>query len=181
MKSYLAVSVCILISTGASPAGGEDLGRLETVEQVDIGRYVGRWYEIARYQHTFEKRLVGVTAEYAIRDDGKVDVVNSGYKDTLDGPYRRAQAVAWVPDPSEPGALKVRFFWPFAGDYKIFGLDVEGYRWALVGDNSRKFLWFLARDHEIPPGLFEDMQNLAIHNGFTMDDLFMVPQKPRED
>ena len=84
---------------------------LALVPSVDPQRYIGRWYEVARYQHGFEKSLVGATAEYALRPDGKISVLNSGFKKTLEGKYTSVKAVAWIPDPAVPAALKVRFFW----------------------------------------------------------------------
>jgi len=81
---------------------------------------------------------VGVTAEYSLRSDGRIKVVNSDFRDDLNGPYREAVGVAWIPDPSRPAALKVRFFWPFSGNYLVFGRNEQDYSWALVGDNSRR-------------------------------------------
>jgi len=152
---------------------------LSLVDSVDVQRYLGRWYEIARFQHGFEKTIVGATAEYSLRPDGRIQVVNSGFKKDLDGPYSEVKAVAWVPDPGKPGALKVRFFNLFASDYLIFGLDQEGYSWALVGNNSRKYLWFLSRTPMVPDDLLSKMKGIAAGQGYDLAGLFMVPQKPR--
>ncbi|MDC7127299.1 MAG: lipocalin family protein, partial [Spirochaetales bacterium] len=140
----LILTTSLLTLAGCKSTAEKKLGPLKLVEFVNIEKYLGRWYEIARYQSNFEKDLVGVTAEYTLRDDGKVNVLNSGFKFTLDGEYSDAQAVAWVPDPETPAALKVKFFL-FGADYLIFGLDEENYQWALVGNNARKYLWFLSR------------------------------------
>jgi len=152
---------------------------LQLVEKLDTQRYLGRWYEIARFQHHFERSLVGVTAEYSPRSDGRIQVVNSGFKNDLNGLYTEARAVAWVPDPRRPAALKVRFFWPFAGNYLVFGLDQEDYSWALVGENSRKYLWFLARSPQISGELFAKMKQIALDQGYDPTNLYAVPQKPR--
>ena len=152
---------------------------LQLVEKLDTERYLGRWYEIARFQHSFEKSLVGVTAEYSRRSDGRIQVVNSGFKNDLNGPYREARGVAWVPDPRRPAALKVRFFWPFSGNYLVFGLDEQDYSWALVGDDSRRYLWFLARTPQIGSELFEKMKQTATNQGYDVSALVAVPQKPR--
>ena len=152
---------------------------LRLVENLDTNRYLGRWYEIARFQHGFEKSLVGVTAEYSPRSDGKIVVINSGFKNDLNGAYKEARGVAWVPDPRRPAALKVRFFWPFTGNYLVFGLDDNDYSWALVGDNSRNYLWFLARTPDISKDLLEKMRQIARDQGYDLSDLCMVPQKPR--
>jgi lipocalin len=149
------------------------------VPEVDVSRYLGRWYEIARFQHRFEKSIVGATAEYSLREDGRIQVLNSGFKKTLDGPYTQVKAVAWVPDEARPGALKVRFFRLLTSDYLIFGLDQQDYAWALVGSDTRKFLWFLARTPEVNEELFSRMKDIARGQGYDLAGLYRVPQKPR--
>ncbi len=146
---------------------------------MDVPRYLGRWYEIARFQHRFEKSIVGATAEYSLRGDGRIQVLNSGFKKSLDGAYTQVKAVAWVPDAGRPGALKVRFFGLFTGDYLIFGLDPQGYSWALVGSDSRRYLWFLARTPQISEELFSRMRDLARAQGYELSGLYKVPQKAR--
>jgi len=178
---YPGILLGLLVSLAACATTSRALPPLELVPQLDAERYMGRWYEIARYQHSFEKDLVGVTAFYSLNANGTVKVLNSGFYKTLDGPYRQARAVARIPDASRPAALKVSFFWPFAGDYLVFGLDDQNYSWALVGDNSRGFLWFLARSPEISPQLLEQMKKLAQAQGFALDNLYLVPQKARAD
>jgi lipocalin len=181
MKTFatlLSTSVAVLALFGCAgiPRG---LGPLTLVDTVDAERYQGRWYEIARFQHGFEKSIVGATAEYSLRKDGKIQVVNSGFRNTLDGPYTEVRAVAWVPDARRPAALKVRFFGLFAADYLIFGLDQENYSWALVGEDSRDYLWFLSRTPQIDSELFARMKEIAAGQGFDLSLLYTVPQKPR--
>jgi apolipoprotein D and lipocalin family protein len=178
MKALLGASVAVLALLGCAgiPRG---LGPLRLVETVDTGRYLGRWYEIARFQHSFEKSIVGATAEYSLQADGRIQVVNSGFRNDLEGPATRVKGVAWVPDPRRPAALKVQFFWPFAGDYLIFGLDEENYSWALVGADSREYLWFLARTPEISDDLYEKMLQIARDQGYDVSKLYKVPQKLR--
>ncbi len=166
-----ALAACATVPKGLAP--------LAVVETVDLQRYLGRWYEIARLPQSFEKDLVGVTAEYSLRGDGRVQVVNSGFKNGLDGAYTEARAVAWVPDPSRPGALKVQFFWPFTGDYLIFGLDRENYQWAVVGDDSRNTLWFLSRTPEVDDTVLARMKDIALDQGYDLANLYRVPQKQR--
>jgi apolipoprotein D and lipocalin family protein len=181
MKKFLFVVAPVLgiLALSGCASTPQGLGPLAIVPQLDIQRYLGRWYEVARFDQPFEKDLVGTTAEYSLRADGRVQVVNSGFKKDLDGPYKEARGVAWVPDPKRPAALKVSFFWPFAGDYLVFGLDDDDYSWAVVGDNSRKYLWFLARTPEISGELFENMKQLARGQGYDLSGLYVVPQKPR--
>ena len=174
----LSAALAVILSSCSSvPAG---LAPLETVPEVNVERYLGRWYEIARYQHSFEKTIVGATAEYSLNADGTIAVLNSGFRKTLDGPYTAVKAVARVPDASEPGRLKVKFFGLFEGDYLIFGLDAEGYSWALVGNDSRRFLWFLAREPKVDEALFERMKTLAEAQGYDLAGLYRVPQKARD-
>ena len=117
---------------------------LETVQNVDLNRYAGKWYEIARLPNRFEKGLVCVTAEYVMRDDGKIKVINKGHKEENIQETDIATGKAWQPDPKEPGRLKVQFFWPFSGKYYIFHLDEENYQYVMVGDPSRKYFWILS-------------------------------------
>jgi len=179
-KHVLIISVAAIIITGCASGPPEGVPPLDLVDEVDVNRYLGRWYEIARFPHGFEKNIVGATAEYSLRDDGKIQVINSGFKKTLDGPYTQVKAVAWVPNPERPGALKVRFFRLFTADYLIFGLDTDNYQWALVGNQSREFLWLLARTPSIDNELYNKMVQLADNQGFETEKLVKVPQKPRE-
>jgi apolipoprotein D and lipocalin family protein len=179
MKSFQALgalSILLLGGCASIPAGP---GPLQTVPAVDVQRYLGRWYEIARFQHRFEKSIVGATAEYSLREDGRIQVVNSGFKKDLDGAYTQVKAVAWVPEAARPGALKVRFFGLFTSDYLIFGLDQDDYSWALVGSDSRGFLWLLARTPQISEELFSRMKQIALDQGYDLSGLYRVPQKTR--
>jgi apolipoprotein D and lipocalin family protein len=175
----LAIGTLTLLLVGGCASNPKGLGPLDTVAAVDIQRYLGRWYEIARFQHGFEKSIVGATAEYSLREDGRIQVLNSGFKKELNGTYSEVKAVAWVPDTARPGALKVRFFGMFTSDYLIFGLDQENYSWALVGLNTRDYLWFLARTPEISEELFFRMKDSARGQGYDLTGLYKVPQKAR--
>jgi apolipoprotein D and lipocalin family protein len=178
-RKLAAFFACSMVLFGVGQAHAETRDALQLVQSLDPERYAGRWYEISRFQHGFEKSLVGVTAEYGIRADGKIDVLNSGFKNGLEGKYTSIEALAWVPDASKPGALKVRFFGLFASDYLVFGLDQEKYSWALVGNNSRNFLWFLSRTPTVSPELMEAMKKTAESQGFDISKLYEVPQKAR--
>jgi apolipoprotein D and lipocalin family protein len=119
---------------------------LPTVEKLSLDRYKGTWYEIARYEHRFEKGCRDVSATYSLRDDGKIDVLNRCMKD--DG-LSEAHGVAYATDASNT-KLKVSFFWPFYGDYWVLML-ADDYRYALVGDPSREYLWILSRTPTLDP------------------------------
>jgi len=149
---------------------------IRTVEHLDIQRYLGTWYEIARFPHRFERGLVNVTATYSVRDDGKLEVLNQGYVDTKDGKKSVARGVAWVPDPAEPARLKVSFFWIFAGDYKVFALDQDNYEYAMVTSSSKRFLWILARKPALDDSIYQQLLQKAESYGFDLSQLIKVPQ-----
>lgn len=141
MKKSMFVALLFLTAC----AGGKGMKEpLEVVKGVDLNRYTGTWYEIARYPNSFQKGCTGTTATYTLRDDGKISVVNRCLKDSLDGTEKKAEGRAWVVDPETNARLKVSFFWPFSGNYWIIQLDPE-YRYAVVGDPGRKYLWILSR------------------------------------
>ncbi len=150
---------------------------LETVKNVDLNRYIGRWFEIARFDHTFEKNLVGVTATYSFKDDGKIKVVNEGYKFTLAGKHSKATGKAKVPNPSEPGKLKVSFFWFFYADYEILELDTVNYQYALIGGGSPNYLWILSRTPQMNPDIYNMLIQKAKDRGYDTDKLIKVEQK----
>jgi len=147
------------------------------VNQLDIKRYLGTWYEIARYDHRFERGMVGVTANYSMRNDGKIKVLNSGYKNSLDGKYSQAEGKAKIPDPeNNPAKLKVSFFWFFYGDYFVLDLD-EDYQWALIGSSSDKYLWILSRKPYLEKALYEKLLDKLQKRGYDISKLIKVEQK----
>ena len=148
------------------------------VEVLDIESYLGRWYEIARYDHKFERGLEGVTASYSFREDGKIKVVNAGYKGSLDGPRSEATGKARIPDPKVPAKLKVSFFWFFYGDYYVLELDTN-YQWALVGSSVDKYLWILSRTPRMDESLYMELLDRLIKRGYDVDKLIKV-QQPEE-
>ncbi len=166
----LAAALSFLAACAHAPAGPP----LRTVERVDLQRYMGRWYEIATIPMSFQKGCVGVTANYSLRPDGDVDVVNTCRKETLDGPEREATAKAWSVDPSN-AKLVVRFFWPFTGDYWIIDLDPE-YRWAVVGHPSRKYLWILSRTPRMDDATYEGILSRLREQAYDLSLLVKTPQ-----
>jgi apolipoprotein D and lipocalin family protein len=146
---------------------------------VNIGekRWTDQRYEIARYNHRFERGLVGVTANYSIREDGKIKVLNSGYKKSLDGKFSQATGKAFLPDPElEPGKLKVSFFWNFYGDYFVLDLD-ENYQWAIVGSSSDKYLWILSRTPLLELDIYNKLTDKIKSRGYDISQLIKVEQK----
>ncbi|QIA06496.1 lipocalin family protein [Draconibacterium halophilum] len=168
-----------LISSGlfSSCAGQKQTIDNSVVEELNLQRYLGTWYEIARYDHRFERGLVGVTANYSMRPDGKIKVVNSGYKNTLDGEYTESVGKAKIPDPvNEPAKLKVSFFWFFYGDYYVMELD-EDYQWAVIGSSSDKYLWILSRTPQMNPDVYNDLLQRIANRGYDTSELIKVKQK----
>ncbi len=148
------------------------------VKELNIQQYLGKWYEIARYDHSFERGLVGVTAEYSMRDDGKIKVINSGYKNSLDGEFSQAEGKAKIPNPEkEPAKLKVAFFLFFYGDYFVMELDKD-YQWAIIGSSSDKYLWILSRKPQMDKALYKDLLNRLEKRGYDVSGLIKVEQKP---
>jgi apolipoprotein D and lipocalin family protein len=133
-----------------------NLPSLEVVPWVDLDRYLGTWYEIATIPQRFQRGCVAVTARYSLRPDGDIEVVNSCRKDSLDGKERSVKGKVWVVDRTTNAKLKVRFFWPFSGDYWIIDLD-ENYQWAVVGHPNRNYLWILSRTPRMDPKLYEEL------------------------
>lgn len=150
-----------------------------SVNQLDLKRYMGTWYEIARYDHSFERNLVGVTATYKLRPDGKITVINQGYKNTLDGKLSRARGKAKQPDPEEPGKLKVSFFLFFYADYYILELDKD-YKWVLIGSSSNKYLWILSRTPVLDKQTLNYILDKAQQRGYDTSKLIWVKQKKAE-
>ncbi len=147
-----------------------------TVENFELDKYLGTWYEIARLPNRFEKDLVGVTATYEMRDDGKVAVINQGYKNTLDGKLKKATGKARIPDPAK-ARLEVSFFWIFYSDYYILELDTMDYQYALVGSSSDNYLWILSRTPKLDEETYNRLVAEANERGYYTDQLFKVPQK----
>ena len=140
---------------------------------VDLNRYLGTWYEIARMDHVFERGMDNVTAVYTLRDDGMINVVNSGWKK---GRFKQANGKARQPEPlSDPAHLEVSFFLSFFNDYNILMLDPD-YKVVLVGSNSPKYLWILARDPKVSDAVLGDFLEEADLRGYDISSLIWVDQ-----
>lgn len=151
----------------------------ETVERVDLERYMGLWYEFARLPNDFQSQCAGnVTAEYTLRDDGKVDVVNRCR--TEDGSIDEAEGVARVVDEETNAKLEVSFvqllgFSLFWGDYWILGLG-EDYAWSVVGHPDREYGWLLVRDPDVSEDVADEMFFILESRGYRHDDFMLTPQ-----
>jgi apolipoprotein D and lipocalin family protein len=149
---------------------------LSKVPKVDINRYLGLWYEIARIDHSFQKGCVASTAEYSLRDDGYVKVVNKCRKGNLEGEVSSIEGKAWVTDKDSNAWLKVQFFWPFRGDYVIIDLDEVEYRYAVVGHPSRNYLWILSRKPQMDEGIYEKVMRAIVKQGYDSKRINKYPQ-----
>lgn len=138
----------------------------EPAKAVDTGRNLGKWYELGRYENSFEKDCEGVTAEYALLPDGEVSVKNTCRKGAVDGEVKVADGKAKIVDLSSKAKLKVSFFGPFyAGDYWV--LDrADDHSWAIVGEPSGKFLWILSRTAKPGDGIIRQLEQRAKTLGF---------------
>lgn len=152
---------------------------IEPVQGFDADRYLGTWYEIARYDHSFEEGLENVTAEYSLNDDGSIKVINRGYS-TEEGEWQEAEGTAKFVEDEETAHLKVSFFGPFYASYVVFGLDRENYEYSYVTGYDRDYLWFLSRTPTVSDKAMEEFRDAARANGFDLDKLIMVDQSRNE-
>jgi lipocalin len=144
-----------------------------TVSSFDLSRYLGTWYEIARFDHSFEKGMDNAMAEYILQDDGKVFVLNTAWKN---GKYKVAEGKAKYPDPTgEPGALKVSFFLFFYSEYNVMMVD-ENYQISLVGSKAENYLWILSRTPVPDPDLLNMVLDEARSRGYDTSKLIWVDQ-----
>ena len=153
----------------AGIATADRKGDLEVVSAVDLSRYAGRWYEIARLPNRFEKKCAdSVTATYTLRSDGKVDVVNRCRK--ANGEFTTAKGKAKIADKKTNAKLKVTFFWPFYGDYWILDLGPD-YQYAVVGSPDRDYLWILSRTPQFDEQLYQQLVEKMAARGFETEKM----------
>lgn len=148
---------------------------LQTVARVDLGRYVGTWYEIASFPQSFQRGCTATTATYTLRDDGQINVVNRCRKGSPDGPERVARGRARIVDPSTNARLEVSFFRPFWGDYWIIDLGAD-YEYAVVGHPGRDYLWILSRTPTMDAELYASIVHRLQANGYETDRLQKTTQ-----
>ncbi|WP_340113922.1 lipocalin family protein [Maribellus mangrovi] len=169
----LVVLIALFVSCGRHTSQSQDLD-VSTVDELDLDKYLGTWYEIARFDHRFERNLEGVTATYSMREDGKIKVVNQGCKGSLDGELKRADGKAKTT--SDPGKLRVSFFWFFYSDYLVLELDND-YQWVLIGSSSPNYLWILSRTPQLGEQTKQHILDKATSRGYDTSKLIWVKQK----
>jgi apolipoprotein D and lipocalin family protein len=170
MRIFIIISALILNGCTGIPGG------VHPVEDFSADKYLGKWYEIARLDHSFERGLDQVTAEYTKRDDGGIKVINRGYS-IKSGKWKEAEGKAYFVGDSETGHLKVSFFGPFYGSYIVFELDKTNYQYAFVAGYNKSYLWLLSRTPDVDQNLIDKFINKSRELGFTTDDLILVNQK----
>ena len=173
VKTLLCGSAVMLLLACAKPSGPP----LEVVPSVDLKRYMGTWYEIARFPHRFQKECFASTATYTLQSDGTVRVKNECRKGSPDGEEKSVTGTAWVVDPMTNAKLKVRFFWPFSGDYWIIDLGRE-YEYAVVGHPSRKYLWVLSRSPQMDDATYEGILERLKKQQYDTGRLIKAAQRP---
>ncbi len=160
----LFISGCVGIPENVKP-----------VNNFQLERYLGKWYEIARLDHSFERGLSHVTADYTLRKDGGVKVLNRGYSAEKKS-WQQAEGKAYFVEGSDKGYLKVSFFGPFYGSYIIFALDQDNYQYSLVCGPNKSYLWILARKSVLDDDVKSSLLKMAADAGFDTSKLIFVEQ-----
>ncbi|AEJ01859.1 Lipocalin family protein [Nitrosomonas sp. Is79A3] len=148
---------------------------VKPVDGFELNKYLGKWYEIARLDHSFERGLDNVTAEYFLRDDGGVKVINKGFSAT-ENKWKEAEGKAYFVRNPQQGYLKVSFFGPFYGAYVVFELDKEAYQYTFVTSYDKSYLWLLARTPTVSDALLDQFVQRAAELGFETDKLIFPKQ-----
>ncbi|MFZ2268114.1 MAG: lipocalin family protein [Azonexus sp.] len=163
-----SIAAALLGLAFLAPFAQAEAPAVQSVSQIDLTRYAGKWYEIAAFPMFFQRNCsADTTAEYTLRADGELTVDNRCRTATgSDQAIGRAWAVAGA----GPGQLKVSFFWPFRSDYWVIGLDAD-YRWAVVGNPNRKYLWILSRTPQLPAAELERARQAASAQGYDLGQL----------
>ncbi len=142
----------------------------DSTTYIDIAKYLGKWYEIARLDHPFEKNMEKVTAEYILQHDGSIKVINSGYRK---GKHKVAEGKAKTTN--TPGLLRVSFFMNIYSDYRVLYID-ENYEYVLVGGSSPRYLWILSRKPQLSKEIIASLVENAKERGYNTEDIIMVHQ-----
>lgn len=143
------------------------------VDEFEVGKYLGKWYEIARLDHSFERGLEQVTADYSLETDGRIRVVNRGFSPES-GAWKEAVGVAKFAGKHEEGYLQVSFFGPFYSSYVIFGLDRDTYQYAFISGPSHSYLWLLSRTPQVDSEVLGHFLEAAGNAGFAVEELIYV-------
>jgi apolipoprotein D and lipocalin family protein len=168
MIKKFVFTVCFLLSACTGLPEG-----VEPVKNFQPNRYLGTWYEIARLDHSFERDMSHVTAEYSLRENGGIRVINRGY-DTGSGEWKEAEGKAYFVGSQDDGHLKVSFSGPFYGSYAVFQLDRSDYQYAFIAGNSTDYLWLLARTPSVSDEVLSQFESQSESLGFPTEELIYV-------
>lgn len=168
--------VVLLIIFSAFWSSCKNYPPLEVVKNVDLKRYIGKWYEIARLPHSFEKNCYCVTAEYQFTDKDYIKVINSCKKGSSKGEISIANGKAFIVENSNNAKLEVQFFWPFKGDYWIIEL-ADDYSYAMIGHPNREYFWILSRTPKIDDELYNSLLLKAKDKGFDITKIIKTVQE----
>lgn len=170
-KGYILLMAAILLSSIATSGKPRDIDRT-TVSDIDLKRYMGSWFEIARFDHSFERNLDYCEAFYALENDGTISVTNTGINSRTE---HRKTSYGKAKLGEQPGQLRVSFFWIFYSDYNILALSQE-YEWALIGSKSEKYLWILSRTRHLDNNTRNNIIAIAQSRGYDTSKLIWVKQ-----
>jgi apolipoprotein D and lipocalin family protein len=179
---FYLITISVMIAVSCVSSQNKDLPALKTVGKVDLKKYIGLWYEIAKIPNSFQDQCAyGTTAEYKLLDDGKIQVINTCYDSN--GKPDVADGIAKVVDKTTNAKLEVSFFSilgirPFWGDYWIIGLD-ENYQWAIVGTPSRKYGWILSRTPSLPEETIQKIFSILKEQYYNPDSFEMSSQQKK--
>ncbi len=169
-KLLLMISALVLTGCLGMP------NYVEPVKDFKLDRYLGKWYEIARLDHSFERGLTQVSAEYSLKPDGGVKVINRGYS-AAKQEWKEAEGKAYFVNGENEAYLEVSFFGPFYGSYVVFGLDQQNYQYAFISGPDTDYLWLLARTPTVSPEVIKQFVDMASARGFDTDSLIYVEQQ----
>ena len=180
LLTFIMLSGCQFAKQVTSESNERDkpiAGGLKVAPFVDLSKYLGTWYEISRYPHSFQENCYASQANYTMREDGYIRVINRCWLGAFDGELNEAEGKAWIVDKKTNAKLKVQFFWPFSGHYWVIALDPE-YQYAVVGHPSLKYLWILNRSQKMDPQLYQKLLQKIEKRGYDTTKLIVTPQQP---
>ncbi|MGI2204770.1 lipocalin family protein [Shewanella oncorhynchi] len=169
-KLLLVISIFLLSGCLGMPK------LVQPVNDFELNKYLGKWYEIARLDHSFERGLSQVSAEYSLKEDGGVRVINRGFS-AAKNEWKEAEGKAYFVNGDSEGYLKVSFFGPFYGSYVVFELDHENYQYAFISGPDTDYLWLLAKTPTVPPEVLQNFVEMSKARGFDTDNLIYVQQE----
>jgi apolipoprotein D and lipocalin family protein len=170
MKKLLVLIAALLSGCTGIPEG------LTAIDGFEVNRYLGTWYEIARLDHRFERGLNNISANYTLRNDGGVSILNKGWNQA-NGKWEQAEGKAYFVERPDIGRLKVSFFGPFYGGYNIIDLDKKDYSYSMVTGPDKSYFWILSRTRQLPKSTLESLIEKAKQMGFATDKLIFVNQE----